>query len=157
MTDAFASSTSTRSMPSCAGSWWKLCSQATLAPFPGTAGDLGLGRRADHRLGELPPRSKSDASPEAFVHRQSIRHRGKHGAAKSKAIRTMLRIDQLDPKWTLPSKMDDNPMAWMLEVKGFLMDVRHAPREFQEMAFAKGLIPYVPADRGETGEESSQG
>ena len=79
------------------------------------------------------------------------------GAAKLKAIRTMLRIDQLDPKWTLPSKMDDNPMAWMLEVKGFLMDVRHAPREFQEMAFAKGLIPYVPADRGETGEESSQG
>ena len=31
------------------------------------------------------------------------------GAAKLKTIRTMFRIHQFDPKWTLPSKMDDNP------------------------------------------------
>lgn len=67
------------------------------------------------------------------------------GQGKSKTIRTMLRIRSFDPEWTLPSRMDDNPMVWMLEVNGFSMDVRHAPREVQEIAFEKGLIPYIPA------------
>ncbi|MHC4402548.1 MAG: DUF6398 domain-containing protein [Planctomycetota bacterium] len=75
------------------------------------------------------------------------------GAAKLKTIRTMFRIRQFDPKWTLPSKMDENPRVWMLEVNGFLIDIRYAPRELQEMAFEKGLIPYIPADRAEAGEE----
>lgn len=68
------------------------------------------------------------------------------GQGKSKTIRTMFRIRPFDPEWTLPSRMDDNPMVWMLEVNGFSMDVRHAPREVQEIAFEKGLIPYIPAD-----------
>jgi hypothetical protein len=68
------------------------------------------------------------------------------GQGKSKTIRTMFRIRSLDPEWTLPSGMDDNPMVWMLEINGFSMDVRHAPREVQEIAFKKGLIPYIPAD-----------
>ncbi len=78
------------------------------------------------------------------------------GAAKLKTIRTMFRIRQFDPKWTLPSKMDENPLMWMLEVNGFLMDIRSAPRELQEVAFQKGLIPYIPADRAESDEKSSR-
>ncbi len=78
------------------------------------------------------------------------------GSGKSKAIRTMLKIRDFDPKWTLPSKMDENPMVWWLEVDGFLIDIRDTPREFQEAAFAKGLIPYIPADRAEaTGRPGS--
>jgi Domain of unknown function (DUF6398) len=69
------------------------------------------------------------------------------GAAKLAAIRRMLKIQQLDPNWTLPSRLNDNPMVWMLEVNGFMMDVRHASREVQEIALNKGLIPYIPADR----------
>jgi hypothetical protein len=38
-------------------------------------------------------------------------------------------------------------MVWMLNVNGIMMDVRYAPREVQEIAFQKGLIPYIPADR----------
>jgi hypothetical protein len=38
-------------------------------------------------------------------------------------------------------------MVWMLQVNGFLMDIRQAPRKVQEVAFQKGLIPYIPADR----------
>ncbi len=72
---------------------------------------------------------------------------GSTGQGKSKAIRTMLKIQPFDPEWTVPRRLDDNPMAWMLEINGFLMDVRHAPREVQEIAFEKGLIPYIPADR----------
>jgi len=32
---------------------------------------------------------------------------------------------------------------------GVIMDVRHAPREVQEVASEKGIIPYIPADRDE--------
>lgn len=68
------------------------------------------------------------------------------GAAKLKEIRTMFRIGQLEPDWTLPSMIDQNPLVWMLEINGFAMDVRHAPREVQEIALEKGLIPYIPGD-----------
>jgi hypothetical protein len=30
---------------------------------------------------------------------------------------------------------EGNPMVWTLEVNGYMMDMRHAPRELQEAAF----------------------
>jgi len=69
------------------------------------------------------------------------------GAAKLAVIRKMFGMHQFDPNWSLPSRLEDNPMVWMLEVNGFMLDVRYASRELQEMAFNKGLIPYIPADR----------
>ena len=69
------------------------------------------------------------------------------GAAKLSAIRKMFKMYPFDPNWTLPSQLDDSPIAWMVQVNGFVLDVRQAPREVQEIAFKKGLIPYIPADR----------
>ena len=69
------------------------------------------------------------------------------GAAKLAAIRKILGMRPLDPNWTLSSRLEDNPMVWMLRVNGFIMDIRNMPRETQEAAFKKGLIPYIPADR----------
>lgn len=69
------------------------------------------------------------------------------GQGKSMEIRKMLKIRPFEMDWTLPSRMEENPLIWMLEVNGFMMDVRNAPREVQEIAFEKGLIPYIPADR----------
>ena len=71
------------------------------------------------------------------------------GANKAKTVRELLGTYQFDPNWSLPSRLGDNPAVWLLQVNGMVMDIRHAPRELQELAFAKGLIPYVPADRGE--------
>lgn len=68
-------------------------------------------------------------------------------AARAAEIRKLLKIRALDPQWTLPSRLDDNPMVWMLEVNGFVIDVRRAARELQEQAYLQGLIPYIPADR----------
>lgn len=68
------------------------------------------------------------------------------GQAKSKTVRDILKMYQMDPNWSLPSNIDRNPMVWMLEVNGFIMDIRSAPRELQEMAFNQGLIPYIPDD-----------
>ena len=72
---------------------------------------------------------------------------GSHGAAKAKAIRDLLKTHPLDPEWTLPSRMEQNPMAWMIQVNGLIADARHLPRDIQEEAFRKGLIPYIPADQ----------
>jgi hypothetical protein len=43
--------------------------------------------------------------------------------------------------------MDKNPLVWMGEVNGYLVDLRNMPREVQEIAFEKGMILYIPADR----------
>ncbi|MBI2425808.1 MAG: hypothetical protein HYV27_23485 [Candidatus Hydrogenedentes bacterium] len=72
--------------------------------------------------------------------------------AKATTIRKALKLFQFHPNWTLPSKVDDNPVIWLLEVNGILMDIRRAPRDVQVLACEKGLIPYVPGDRdGSTG------
>ena len=41
---------------------------------------------------------------------------------------------------------DKNPLVWMAEVNGLLVDLRDMPPEVQEIAFEDGLIPYIPAD-----------
>ena len=66
--------------------------------------------------------------------------------AKSKQIRDLLGMYQMDPDWSLPSMVEKNPLIWMLEVNGLIIDVRHAPREIQEEAFRKGLIPSIPGE-----------
>lgn len=52
----------------------------------------------------------------------------------------------MDPNWSLPSLIDRNPMAWMISVNGYIIDARQAPRVFQEEAFQKGFIPYLPEE-----------
>ena len=69
------------------------------------------------------------------------------GSAKAAEIRKLLKIRPFDHAWTLPSRVEDNPLIWMLSVNGFLMDIRDAPRGAQEEALRRGLIPYIPADR----------
>src|SRR5271157_516687 len=69
------------------------------------------------------------------------------GSAKAKAIRDLLKTHPLDPEWTLPSRMEQNPMAWMIQVNGLIADARHLPRDIQEEAFRKGLIPSIPTDQ----------
>lgn len=68
-------------------------------------------------------------------------------SGKSRLIREMFDMLPLDPKWCLPSRIDSNPMAWFIMVNGYLVDARTAPREIQEEAFRRGMIPYLPADR----------
>lgn len=69
------------------------------------------------------------------------------GAGKSNQIRKMLKIGLMDPLWTLPSRIEDNPMAWWVSVNGFIMDARQLPRPLQEEAYRKGLIPYLPPEK----------
>jgi hypothetical protein len=70
-------------------------------------------------------------------------------SGRAQKIREMLNIFQMHPDWTLPSLVDENPMIWHLMVNGYIVDIRNLPREVQVIAFEKGLIPYIPADRDE--------
>ena len=74
--------------------------------------------------------------------------------AKSKAIRDALDITPLDPDFTLPSLLEQNPLVWTVPSEnGLLVDLRHAPREMQEEAVRKGLIPYIPGEPQCKGKE----
>lgn len=68
----------------------------------------------------------------------------KTGSAKSTEIMRLLKIRPMDAQWTPPSRLADNPMAWLIQVNGFIVDVRTMPRNVQEEAVRRGLIPYLP-------------
>jgi hypothetical protein len=77
--------------------------------------------------------------------------------SKSKVLREGLDLMPFDPTFTLPSRLDDNPLVWMVElINGFIIDIRHAPRELQVQAYEAGMIPYVPADRGDASMENAE-
>jgi hypothetical protein len=102
---------------------------------------IGWVNYLDDRSGK--PHLKLTAIDKAFGVAEST------GQGKSKAIRTMLKIRGFDPQWTLPSRMDKNPMAWMIEVNGILVNARYLKREFQEEAVRQDLIPSIPGRRSD--------
>ena len=66
---------------------------------------------------------------------------------KSKTIREMFKINPMDYKWCLPSRIDKHPVAWMISVNGYIIDVREAPYELQVEAYEAGVIPYIPDNK----------
>ena len=68
-------------------------------------------------------------------------------SAKAKVILTALHTNSMDPTWLLRSNVDRNPLIWLLEVNGVMVDVRDMPHEVQMIAYEKGLIPFIPADQ----------
>lgn len=66
------------------------------------------------------------------------------GAARATEIRKAFDMYPLGPAWCLPSKLDQNPLVWMIELDGLIVDVRHMPLEVQQAALRLGLIPHLP-------------
>jgi hypothetical protein len=66
------------------------------------------------------------------------------GSAKSKQVRDLMNMHQMDSTWCLPSRLGDNLVSWLISVNGFIIDAREASRAIQVEAFRKGLIPYLP-------------
>ncbi len=58
-----------------------------------------------------------------------------------------MNISYFDLRWMLPSRMESNPLVWMLNLNGFAVDIRKMPMELQEEAFERGLIPFIPGRR----------
>jgi len=78
------------------------------------------------------------------------------GQGKAKAIRGLLKIRQFDFHWMLRQRVEESPMAWMIEVNGFVLDARRLKREVQEQAFQKGLIPYIPGEKPTAGKSTDE-
>jgi len=60
---------------------------------------------------------------------------------------SLKRTAKIGAEWTLPRKIAQNPLVWMVTVNGMIVDIRHMPLEIQEIAYEKGLIPYVPGGK----------
>lgn len=71
------------------------------------------------------------------------------GAAKAREVEHVLKTGVMDPRWSVPAVLAQNPMAWMIQINGIIVDARMLPRELQEELAEAGLIPGVPAGDGE--------
>ena len=69
-------------------------------------------------------------------------------ANKGRLIMDMFRISEFDPAWSRQDMIEGNPLVWLLQVNGLVVDARMLPEAMQVEAWQRGLIPYVPA-RGE--------
>ncbi len=65
-------------------------------------------------------------------------------ANKARIIRNAASLDHLDPEFSRHELVERNPLTWMLQVDGLLVDARSLPLAMQQQAFQLGLIPHVP-------------
>ncbi len=68
-------------------------------------------------------------------------------ANKAAMINRLLNISIYEPELTRVAMLEQHPMAWIVEVNGFLVDARRLPWELQEEARRRGLIPDLDALR----------
>jgi len=116
-------------------------------PSPLSKGNLKIWACAiTHAIGVINYLDDSCQTPhvEASKLYETFEVKPRTGQTKSKQVRTLLKISQFDVNWTLPSRMESNPKAWMITLNGFIVDVRTQPKEIQDIAYEKGLIPYLP-------------
>ncbi|MHB8188388.1 MAG: hypothetical protein ACYDDU_20430 [Dermatophilaceae bacterium] len=66
-------------------------------------------------------------------------------------IRDILKLSHFDTEFSRRALIENNPMAWMLEIDGIIVDARRLPFALQAQAFQMGLIPYVLAAESRDG------
>ena len=89
------------------------------------------------------PHIRADELAEIWGVSKSTAHK------RASEIQKWLRMGQFTAEWCLPGRMDDNLALWLVEVDGFIVDIRLMPRELQQRALELCLIPYVPDDQPE--------
>ncbi|MBI3855903.1 MAG: hypothetical protein HY293_09465 [Planctomycetes bacterium] len=70
---------------------------------------------------------------------------------KAKLICDILKVSPLTLEFSRREMIEQNPMAWMISVNGFLVDARTAPPEIQAGARRLGLIPDLPLPPAQNG------
>jgi hypothetical protein len=68
-------------------------------------------------------------------------------ANKAGLINRTLDIGIFEPDLSRVAMIEQHPMAWLVEVGGFILDARTLPRELQDEARRRGLIPDLDALR----------
>lgn len=134
------------------GEYRDLCYKATARLARKRPSPLSAGREPSWAAGIIhaigitnflfdPSQTPHCKAPQIYDH---FRISSQTGQAHSKKVRDLLKIHPFDHHWTLPSRLADSPISWMVEVNGFILDARNLPLELQIVAWQKGLIPYVP-------------
>lgn len=72
---------------------------------------------------------------------------GSSVSSKSNNISDLLDITPLDLKWTIPSNLSKNPLTWLVNLDGFITDIRYVPKEIQEKALKDGIISHIPEEK----------
>ena len=65
-------------------------------------------------------------------------------ANKAALIRRTLRLGPIDPELCRRELLARHPYAWLVEVDGFIVDVRALPQPLQDDARRRGLVPSWP-------------
>jgi hypothetical protein len=65
-------------------------------------------------------------------------------ANKAGLIRRTLRLGPIEPELCRQELLAHHPYAWLVEVDGFIMDVRALPQPLQDEARRRGLVPPSP-------------
>lgn len=68
-------------------------------------------------------------------------------ANKAGTINRLLEISVFEPELSTSAMLEQHPLAWIIEVDGFLVDARTLPAEIQDEARRLGLIPDLVALR----------
>jgi Domain of unknown function (DUF6398) len=68
-------------------------------------------------------------------------------AQKAGLINRTLALSVFEPELTRVAMIEQHPLAWLVEVNGFLVDARSLPPEVQDEARRRGLIPDLEALR----------
>ena len=65
-------------------------------------------------------------------------------ANKAALIRRTLRLGPLEPELCRQDLLARHPYAWLVEIDGFIVDVRALPQPLQDDARRRGLVPFWP-------------
>jgi hypothetical protein len=68
-------------------------------------------------------------------------------ANKAGLINRLLDLSVFEPELTRVAMLEQHPVAWLVEVDGFVVDARTLPADLQNEARRRGLIPDVAALR----------
>ena len=134
--------TSTRSTPCYAGAWRRRWRGAAAAD-PGPARGLVPGRLPSARSISLTARSHRTTRRARLRARssESARQQDRPGRPRSGSCR----VYQFDPRWCLPSLMDENPYVWLIDVDGIPADARTRRARYRRRVPAAGPHP-LPAE-----------
>ena len=69
---------------------------------------------------------------------------------KGRLIMDTLDIGLMDPEFSRREMIERNPMVWMLQIDGLIVDARQLPEQIQVELHRHGLIPYIPAQQSPT-------
>jgi Domain of unknown function (DUF6398) len=122
-------------MPTCAAASWETGPEATLS----------VGSR-DHRIwaagvvyaiGEVNFLFDRAQPPHAIADELTM-------ANKAGVIRKAVDMTPFDPGFCRREIVESNPLNWLLQVNGIILDARSLPTHIQRQAAAMGLLPDVP-------------